>query len=521
MAGIGFALRKLTRRDDLLGLLQAYGHSALSSTGPWMFTVLALGLLEVIGARYASLGELAEFRRIIIYNFAFSLVLSGPVILIVTRYLADGIYSKSVETATGTAIGAMAFMFATQALIVVPFYLFYVNLDTTVRVAALINYFLISGIWLASVFLSALKDYKLVTRSFGLGLFIGVAGAVQLADQYSVSGLLFGFSIGLAVIVFALFARIYAEYPYDLSRPFAFLAYFRKYPSLAASGFVYSLGLWIDKLLMWTAPERSEHPSGMIDYPNYDGAMFAAYLTIIPSMALFTLIVETGFYERYLRFYRGIHGGAAHALCAPLITTSTGTKFGKTAEGAVWLDPDLTSPYKFYQFWINADDRDVESYLKILTFKSPDDIAGLLAEHHADPGARIPHRALAKDLTERIHGRDTESRVASASRVFFNRQSIETIKSAPVEVWETLESELPSWTTSRDDLPSTVVDLIAAAGLTDSKGDARRQLQQGGVYINGERADGESTVADYSLLADRYLWLRRGKKKDVIVKVTE
>ena len=123
MAGIGFALRKLTRQDDLLGLLQAYGHSALSSTGPWMFTVLALGLLEVIGARYASLGELAEFRRIIIYNFAFSLVLSGPVILIVTRYLADGIYSKSVETATGTAIGAMAFMFATQALIVVPFYL--------------------------------------------------------------------------------------------------------------------------------------------------------------------------------------------------------------------------------------------------------------------------------------------------------------------------------------------------------------------------------------------------------------
>ena len=217
---------------------------------------------------------------------------------------------------------------------------------------------------------------------------------------------------------------------------------------------------------------------------------------------------------------RRIEGGRAHALCAPLITTSSGAKFGKTAEGAVWLDPDLTSPYKFYQFWINADDRDVESYLKVLTFKSSEDIAGLLAEHQADPGARIPHRALAKDLTERIHGRDTESRVASASQVFFNRQSIETIKSAPVEVWETLESELPTWTTNRDDLPSTVVDLIAAAGLTNSKGDARRQLQQGGVYINGERADGESAVDGYQLLAGRYLWLRRGKKKDVIVRVS-
>ncbi|MCH7683061.1 MAG: tyrosine--tRNA ligase [Gemmatimonadetes bacterium] len=217
---------------------------------------------------------------------------------------------------------------------------------------------------------------------------------------------------------------------------------------------------------------------------------------------------------------RRIDGGSAHALCAPLITTSSGVKFGKTAEGAVWLDPELTSPYRFYQFWINADDRDVESYLKVLTFKSSDDIVGLLAEHHGDPGARIPHRALAQDLTERIHGVDVAGRVRTASNVFFDRLNVDIIRAASLDVWETLEAELPSWTTNRDDLPSTVVDLISAAGLTDSKGDARRQLQQGGVYINGERAHGEATVADYSLLADRYLWLRRGKKKDVIVKVT-
>ncbi len=218
---------------------------------------------------------------------------------------------------------------------------------------------------------------------------------------------------------------------------------------------------------------------------------------------------------------RRIDSGAAHALCAPLITTSSGAKFGKTAEGAVWLDPELTSPYRFYQFWINADDRDVESYLKVLTFKTADEIAGLTAEHEADPGARIPHRALAEDLTERIHGTDVAGRVKTASNVFFDRLNVDIIRAAPLDVWETLEAELPSWTTNRDALPSMVVDLIAAAGLTDSKGDARRQLQQGGVYINGERAHGEATVADYSLLADRYLWLRRGKKKDVIVKVTE
>ena len=218
---------------------------------------------------------------------------------------------------------------------------------------------------------------------------------------------------------------------------------------------------------------------------------------------------------------RRIDSGAAHALCAPLITTSSGAKFGKTAEGAVWLDPELTSPYRFYQFWINADDRDVESYLKVLTFKTADEIAGLTAEHEADPGARFPHRALAEDLTERIHGADVAGRVKTASNVFFDRLNVDIIRAAPLDVWETLEAELPSWTTNRDALPSMVVDLIAAAGLTDSKGDARRQLQQGGVYINGERAGLEATVAGYHLLAGRYIWLRRGKKKDVIVKVME
>ncbi len=216
---------------------------------------------------------------------------------------------------------------------------------------------------------------------------------------------------------------------------------------------------------------------------------------------------------------RRIDGGAAHALCAPLITTSSGAKFGKTAEGAVWLDPELTSPYKFYQFWINADDRDVESYLKVLTFKTADEIAGLMAEHEADPGARIPHRALAKDLTGRIHGTEQTDRVASASLVAFDPQGVKNIQAITVDELEILESEIPVWTTTHDAMPVKVADLIAAAGLTDSKRDARRQLQQGGIYVNDERAGPDDCVADYQLLADRCFLLRRGKKKYVMVKV--
>ena len=216
---------------------------------------------------------------------------------------------------------------------------------------------------------------------------------------------------------------------------------------------------------------------------------------------------------------RRTEGGQAHGLSAPLLTTSHGEKFGKTAEGTVWLDPEKTSPYKFYQFWINADDSDVESYLRILTYRSADEIAVLMERHADDAGARLPHRALAHEVTVRVHGDEAAARAADASQIFFDRQNVDTIRKASSEIWETLAAELPCWTATSQAMPFSVVDLIAAAGLTDSKGEARRQLRQGGIYINGERADPEASVGKEHLLANRYIWLRRGKKKDVIVKI--
>ncbi len=216
---------------------------------------------------------------------------------------------------------------------------------------------------------------------------------------------------------------------------------------------------------------------------------------------------------------RRVEGGEAHGLCAPLLTTASGAKFGKSAGDAVWLDPDQTSPYKFYQFWINVDDRDVEAYLKVFTFQTQAEIAGLMEQHAADAGARAPHRALARDLTGRIHGESAVERVGAASQVFFDRGNLDAIRNASADVWETLERELPSWTMARAGLPSGIVDLAASSGLTDSKGEARRQLQQGGISVNGRRADMDTTVGQDDLLADRYIWLRRGKKKDVIVRL--
>ncbi len=216
---------------------------------------------------------------------------------------------------------------------------------------------------------------------------------------------------------------------------------------------------------------------------------------------------------------RRTDGGQAHGLSAPLLTTSRGEKFGKTEEGTVWLDPEKTSPYKFYQFWINAEDSDVESYLRILTYRSVLEIAALIEQHADDAGARLPHRALAHEVTARVHGEDAAARAADASQMFFDRQNVETIRKASSEIWETLAAELPCWTVTREAMPFSVVDLIAMAGLTDSKGEARRQLRQGGIYINGERAAPEASIGKEQLLANRYIWLRRGKKKDVIVRI--
>ncbi|MBT6117901.1 MAG: exopolysaccharide Pel transporter PelG [Rhodospirillaceae bacterium] len=306
MAGIGFVLRKLTRRDDLLGIVQGYTHAALASTGPWLFTVLSLGAISFLTAGAGQLEEVNVFRTVIIYNFGFSLVFTGPILLVATRYLSDMIYRKDVSGTVGMLLGSMVLAFGSQAFIVLPFYLLYVDLPPVLLLASIVNYFVIAGIWLVAIYLTALKDFNAITRSFAAGMLAGAVGAVWLAFDLGALGMMIGFTGGLALIFFALIARIFAEYPYRFRRPFAFLAYYRTYWELAASGFVYNLAIWADKWLMWTAPERDISPSGLVTYPDYDSAMFLAYLTVVPSLAAFVLQVETSFFERYLAFYRDI-----------------------------------------------------------------------------------------------------------------------------------------------------------------------------------------------------------------------
>jgi tyrosyl-tRNA synthetase len=206
---------------------------------------------------------------------------------------------------------------------------------------------------------------------------------------------------------------------------------------------------------------------------------------------------------------RRAEGGTAHALTTPLVTRADGTKFGKTAGGdTYWLDAAMTSPYAFYQFWLNADDRDVLGLLRFFSFRDQAEISALEKSLAERPAAREAQRALAEELTTLVHGAAETARVQAASRALFGQGELGELDE------RTLESALAS-------VPSTavsgalppVVDLLAAAGLVSSKSEARRAIAQGGAYVNNVKVTDEAAVPGSSdLLHGRFLVLRRGKR---------
>ncbi|HSN93362.1 MAG TPA: tyrosine--tRNA ligase [Anaeromyxobacteraceae bacterium] len=211
-------------------------------------------------------------------------------------------------------------------------------------------------------------------------------------------------------------------------------------------------------------------------------------------------------------------GAGAHGLTFPLLTTAAGTKFGKTEGGAVWLDPARTSPYQFFQFWVNADDRDVERLLKFFTFFPLEEIAALVAEQAKDPGKRPAQRRLAEEMTARVHGARTARAVVEATRILFGGTDL---RAAGADVLGVLARELPTVRLPRarvEGLP--VVEALVQSGLATSKGDARRGIAGKGFLVNGETiAAPERTLAAGDLLHGAYVMLQKGKRNHALVVV--
>ncbi len=205
---------------------------------------------------------------------------------------------------------------------------------------------------------------------------------------------------------------------------------------------------------------------------------------------------------------RRVAGGEAHGLVAPLVTMASGAKFGKTEAGAIYLDPALTSPYKFYQFWYNVDDRDVESYLKLFTLLPREEIEGRLKTHKKDPSRREAQGTLASEVTKLVHGEEAVSNATGVSAILFSDFDPRNVNAG---VFDEMAKEIPTAAVSANDLG--LVDALVQAELAKSKSEARRQIEQGGVYVNQQRVkdvDRKLDPADW--LAGQNLLLRKGKK---------
>ncbi len=208
-------------------------------------------------------------------------------------------------------------------------------------------------------------------------------------------------------------------------------------------------------------------------------------------------------------------GGEAFALTCPLITKADGSKFGKTESGNIWLDPEKTSPYKFYQFWLNTSDADAEKYIKIFTLLEKDEIENLITEYSQAPHLRILQKALAKDLTVRIHSEQDFNSAVEASEILFGKGTTETLKNLSEEVLLSVFEGVPTFDIDFKQIESglNLVDLVAGATqIFSSKGEARRMLKDGGIQLNKEKMGDDILITTDSLLNKKYLLIQKGKK---------
>ncbi|CAB4559021.1 unannotated protein [freshwater metagenome] len=218
-----------------------------------------------------------------------------------------------------------------------------------------------------------------------------------------------------------------------------------------------------------------------------------------------------------LDLIRKVEGGAAHALTVPLLAKADGSKFGKTAGGSIWLDPQMTSAYEFFQYWLNSDDADMPKLLKVFSMKSRAEIERLIETVKTNPGAREAHRELARELTTMIHGEQMAQKVELAAKALFGHSDISELDLATLD---SALAQLPRTQIAKGQPLPTWVDLLAATGVVDSKSAARRIVKEGGAYLNNQKVENEDfTPSKADLLHGKYLLLRKGKRDLAAVEV--
>ena len=210
--------------------------------------------------------------------------------------------------------------------------------------------------------------------------------------------------------------------------------------------------------------------------------------------------------------------GKAFAMTTPLIEKEDGGKFGKTESGNIWLDKAKTSPYKFYQFWLNSSDEDAKSYIKIFTLKSEEEIAKLIAKHEEAPHLRILQNAIAEEVTTRVHSKEDLAMAIKASSILFGKSTAEDLKSLDEDTFLSVFEGVPQFEISKTDLSSGILDVLAEkTEVFESKGEARRMIKSNAVSINKEKITEDFQLSENDLLNGKYILAQKGKKNYFLI----
>jgi len=310
MAGIGFKLRDLLKEEKSLGLIRAYTYAGIISSGPWVLSimgVMAIGILSLGVVLPSSM--IVQFLVSVTYLMAFSLILTSTLQLTFTRFVADRLFEKKQQVILPNLLGALALTSLVSGLLGAVMLVMFFDESVFYRILMLLGFVILSNVWIVAVFLNGMKEYRNILMTFFIGYGIAVIGALLLRP-YGLNGLLSGFVLGQAVLLFLLLYMVIRDYPSRRLISFDFLHRRLSFYSLTFTGLFFNLGVWADKFLFWINPSTSEPIIGPLRASYiYDLPIFLAYLSIIPGMAVFLVRMETDFSEQYESFYEAVREG--------------------------------------------------------------------------------------------------------------------------------------------------------------------------------------------------------------------
>jgi polysaccharide biosynthesis protein PelG len=309
MAGIGFELRKILAKPGYVNTMRAYGYAALISSGPWVLSIVSLALLGLVCQGMASEKQMELVFAAVTYVYALSLVLTGPIQMVLTRYTADQQFSQKTSKIFPAIVTTLAFTSALSAAIGLILFVGFVPGPLLFQLSAACLLVLVTSIWVMTVALSASKNYHGVLISFVVGYGVSFVLSWASTRWLGASATMLGMVAGHFILLLMLLRLTFKEVGELEVKNLEIVRYFKKYSYLAFCGLFYNLGIWIDKILFWFISADRKQVSGVLYVsPDYDQVVYLSFLTIVPGMAVFLLTLETGFATYYEQFVKRVLG---------------------------------------------------------------------------------------------------------------------------------------------------------------------------------------------------------------------